>query len=76
MPVISLGQATEPITYPPVNQVYDEMRALCASKLPAETCNGLLPQRYLYYPPEDRPQVPSWVWMLAGLVIGRLFYEK
>lgn len=72
-----LGQTIPPeITYPPVAQVYDELKAICLTKLPAETCEGILPKRYLYYPPEVRPRVPAWLWVLAGVVIGRLFYAK
>jgi len=62
--------------YAPVLQVYDEMRALCLQKLPTDVCDGLLPNRPLYYPPENRPTVPVWVWLLAGAVIGRFIYAK
>lgn len=67
---------SEPNPYAPVIQVYDEMRALCLQKLPADVCDGLLPSRPLYYPPQDRPTVPVWVWLLAGAVIGRFIYAK
>lgn len=66
----------EPNPYAPVLQVYDEMRALCLQKLPTDVCDSLLPSRPLYYPPENRPVVPVWVWLLAGAVIGRFIYAK
>lgn len=70
MPVLRLGQTENP--YSPVITVYDEMRALCLSKLPVDACDGLIPARPLYYPPEMRASVPWWVFLAAGFVIGKM----
>ena len=73
--LLSLAQTTEPTEYPPISTVYDELRAYCLTRLPPAHCDGILPQRYLYYPPELKPQTPTWAWVLLGFVIARVFYH-
>lgn len=70
---ITLGQA-EPVSYPPVSVVYDELKAQCLTRLPPANCEGILPDRYIYYPPEIKPEVPLWFWIGLGFTAGRLLY--
>lgn len=70
---VILGQV-EPVNYPPVYVVYDELKAQCRAKLPPDVCDGILPDRYIYYPPEVKPQIPLWFWLALGFVGGRFLY--
>jgi hypothetical protein len=69
---VRLGQIAEANPYAPVITVYDEMRQLCLSKLPVDACDGLIPARPLYYPPEYTPTIPWWVLLAGGIVIGKM----
>ena len=66
-----LGEVVVANPYAPVITVYDEMRQLRLFKLPVDACDGLIPARPLYYPPEYKPTIPWWVLLAAGFVIGK-----
>lgn len=68
-----LGEVVAANPYAPVITVYDEMRQLCLSKLQSvDACDGLIPARPLYYPPEYKPTIPWWVLLAGGIVIGKM----
>jgi hypothetical protein len=55
-----------------VQQVYDRLRANCLTMLPKANCDGILPERYIYYAPDQALRIPGWLWALVGIGVWEL----
>lgn len=62
-----LGQAAT--EYTPA-QVWDAVKQRCLEMATPDVCYGLLGPRPIYFTPEVRPRIPTWVWVLVGAIAG------
>lgn len=73
VPVISrraLGQADTTTAMTPA-EAWTELNKNCLDMLKSEeACRGLLGTKPLYFPVEERPKIPSWVYLLLGISFG------